>query len=72
MTQEFQEGDTRGSMTFYAPAENVNNSITWRVEGEEVIKISEGKFYWKGEEVEDVHNVYERFNEWLTRAEKTT
>ncbi|MFZ4103759.1 MAG: hypothetical protein ACOYKI_03420 [Sediminibacterium sp.] len=34
-----------------------------------VMKISNGKFYWKDEEIDDIHNVYERFNEWLTKAE---
>jgi hypothetical protein len=33
-----------------------------------VMKISNGKFYWKDEEIDDIHNVYERFNEWLTKA----
>jgi hypothetical protein len=32
------------------------------------MKISNGKFYWKEEEIDDIHNVYERFNEWLTKA----
>jgi hypothetical protein len=36
----------------------------------EVMKISKGKFYWKGQEVEDKYEVYERFNEWLTKSEK--
>jgi hypothetical protein len=34
-----------------------------------VMKISNGKFYWKDEEINDIYNVYERFNEWLTKAE---
>jgi hypothetical protein len=33
-----------------------------------VMKISNGKFYWKDEEIDDIHNVYERFNEWLNKA----
>ncbi len=37
--------------------------------GEEIIKIQKGKFFWKGQEVEDVHQVYERFNDWLKIAE---
>jgi hypothetical protein len=36
-----------------------------------VMKISNGKFYWKNEEIDDIHNVYERFNEWLTKATYT-
>jgi hypothetical protein len=46
------------------------NSIRLHVNTEEVIRLSEGKFYFKGEEVEDRYQVYERFNEWLTMAEE--
>lgn len=35
----------------------------------EILRINKEGFYYRGEKVEDVHNVYERFNEWLTRAE---
>jgi len=47
------------------------NSIYFSLADEPVpiMNITKGKFYWKGEEVDDVHDVYERFNEWLTRAE---
>ena len=38
-------------------------------EQKEIIKITKDGFYYKGEKVEDAHNVYERFNEWLTKAE---
>jgi hypothetical protein len=44
-------------------------SILFYANTEEIIKLSEGKFYFKGEEVEDKHQVYERFHEWLTQAE---
>lgn len=37
--------------------------------GEEIIKLSKGKFYYKGESVDDINSVYERFNEWLSIAE---
>ena len=43
--------------------------FTLKDEAEPVIIISYGKFYWKGEEIEDIYNIYERFNEWLTKAE---
>jgi len=33
---------------------------------EEIIRISKDGFYYKGERVDDIHNVYERFNDWLT------
>jgi len=35
---------------------------------EEVLRITKGSFYYRGEKVEDVHNVYERFSEWLSMA----
>jgi hypothetical protein len=38
-------------------------------EQKEIIKITKEGFYYKGEKVEDAHNVYEKFNEWLTKAE---
>ena len=46
------------------------NSIYFQLanEAKPVMKISNGKFYWKDEEIDDIHNVYERFNEWLTKA----
>ena len=45
------------------------NSIYFTFKNEVIMKISNGKFYWKDAEVEDIHNIYERFNEWLTKAE---
>jgi hypothetical protein len=33
------------------------------------MNITNGKFYWKDEQIDDIHNIYERFNEWLTKAE---
>ncbi len=38
----------------------------------ELLKISPDGFYYMGERVDDIHNVYERFNEWLKLAEKTS
>jgi hypothetical protein len=38
----------------------------------EVIRITRDGFYYKGEKIEDVHNIYERFNDWLKLAEKKT
>ena len=48
------------------------NSIYFRIadDAKPIMKISDGKFYWKDEEVDDVHNIYERFNDWLTKVEK--
>jgi hypothetical protein len=45
--------------------------IRFSAKQEEIIRIAQGKFYFKGEEVEDKYQVYERFNEWLTLAENT-
>ena len=47
------------------------NTLRFYAKQEEIIKLSKGKFYFKGEEVEDKYQVYERFNEWLTLAEDT-
>jgi len=47
------------------------NTIRFYAKTEEVIKLSEGKFYFRGEEVEDKYQVYERFHEWLKMAEET-
>jgi hypothetical protein len=49
------------------------NSIYFKIDNDvkPIMKISNGKFYWKDEEVDDIHNVYERFNDWLTIIEPT-
>ena len=46
------------------------NSIRFYAKQEEVIRLSEGRFYFRGELVEDKYQVYERFNEWLKAVEK--
>ena len=46
------------------------NTIRFSAKQEEVIRLSEGRFYYRGELVEDKYQVYERFNEWLTMAEE--
>ena len=52
------------------------NQIILQIDGEkinepiEIIRISKDGFYYKGERVDDIHNVYERFNDWLKLAEK--
>lgn len=35
---------------------------------EELIRLSKGKFFWKGKEVKDINKIYERFNEWLKKV----
>ena len=46
------------------------NTIRFSAKQEEVIRIAQGRFYYKGELVEDKYQVYERFNEWLKMAEE--
>ena len=46
------------------------NTLRFYAKQEEVIRLAEGRFYFKGELVEDKYQVYERFNEWLTMAEE--
>jgi hypothetical protein len=48
------------------------NTLRFYAKQEEVIRLAEGKFYFKGELVEDKYQVYERFNEWLKMAEEDT
>lgn len=36
---------------------------------EEIIKISKEWFFYKWEKVEDINKIYERFTEWMTKAE---
>ena len=44
-------------------------NFKWNDTEEVILKISKEGFYYRGELVEDIHNVYERFNEWLTKVE---
>ena len=46
------------------------NLLRFYAKQEEVIRLAEGRFYFKGELVEDKYQVYERFNEWLKMAEE--
>jgi len=40
-------------------------------EGQEpIIKIADGKFYWKGEAIDDIHDIYNRLYEVLIEAAK--
>jgi hypothetical protein len=48
------------------------NTLRFYAKQEEVIRLAEGRFYFKGELVEDKYQVYERFNEWLKMAEEDT
>ena len=46
------------------------NTLRFYAKDEEIIRLAEGRFYFKGELVEDKYQVYERFNEWLKMAEE--
>ena len=48
------------------------NTLRFYAKQEEVIRLAEGRFYFRGELVEDKYQVYERFNEWLKMAEEET
>jgi hypothetical protein len=48
-----------------------SSSIFFANDKEEVLRISKDGFYYKGERVDDIHNIYERFNDWLKLAEKS-
>ena len=41
----------------------------WDDTNEVILRISKDGFYYRGELVADINNVYERFNEWLTKIE---
>jgi hypothetical protein len=45
-----------------------DRTITFCLDGEILLTISKEGFYYKGERVDDIHNVYQRFNDWLTKA----
>jgi len=45
-----------------------DNTISFSIEQEEVIKITKEGFYYKGEFVEDTSDVYENFSSWLHMA----
>ena len=44
-------------------------NFRWNDTEEVILKISKEGFYYRGELVSDINNVYERFNEWLTKIE---
>ena len=52
-----------------APEDPNTIYFRWDDTNEVILRISKDGFYYRGELVEDIHNVYERFNEWLTRVE---
>lgn len=38
---------------------------------EEVLRLSKEGFFYRGEKVEDINNIYERFTEWMNIAEQS-
>ena len=46
------------------------NTLRFYAKQEEVIRLAEGRFYYRGELVEDKYQVYERFHEWLKMVEE--
>lgn len=49
------------------------NSITFQLDSEspkEVMRIEKGKFYFKGEEIEDIHNVYDKVNWFFDKSKE--
>jgi hypothetical protein len=79
LLNEYNKPETRQRLTELRDQESVLMSkpaqetplIVFSTKQEEVIRISKGKFYFKGEEVEDKYQVYERFHEWLKMVEET-
>lgn len=49
---------------------NDNGEIILKIGDEEMIKMNKHGFYFNGEKVDDVYEVYRRFNYWLNNAEK--
>ena len=51
----------------------MKNSITITCAGDDsselILVLSKEWFFWKWEKVEDVNNIYERFSEWMDKAE---
>lgn len=45
-------------------------SVVFGLDDEEIIKLSKEGFFYKGNLVENDHEVYERFVEWLNTARK--
>lgn len=49
---------------------NEINEIALCLNEEKTIILNKEGFYYKGEKIDDIHNVYERFNDWLNDAAK--
>lgn len=58
-TLNISEEYKKPSISFYE-----NDSI------EAIMIIKEGKFIWKGQEIEDIYKIYEKMNQWLNNQNK--
>lgn len=50
--------------------DNEPYSFVFMDRDQELIRLTSGKFFWKGEEVTDTEKVYERFCEFMNIVEK--
>lgn len=62
------EYDTAIANIQLSPAINYEKSITFHVDGKEMLRISPTGIFFHGDRVDDKLKMYDRFNEWLTRA----
>ncbi len=72
LLKAYNEPETRERLIELRNKEEESSIKFFAKTTEEVIRISKGTFYYKGDEVEDKYEVYERFNEWMTLAEEAT
>jgi len=63
-------GESNTKMAVFDSDVNNLNSTIFNVGGEELLRLSAEGFFYKGERVDDIHDVYTRFNEWMTTAEQ--
>lgn len=54
-------------MDILSLTEEKEPTISFKVDGsdEPLIVLSKGKFTYKGKEIDDVNEVYEKFSEWI-------
>ena len=49
-------------------SEPKTSELNFSAGGEELIKLSKDGFFYRGERVDDIHEVYRRFSEWLNKS----
>jgi hypothetical protein len=65
--------DENSMITFHVPIgkpRQISESAVMPPVTVEMLRITKDGFYYKGERVDDIHNVYERFHEWMALAER--